>query len=87
MGRCNDHGLRMAKRPIKITALTRGSPTPGHCALPSPIPEPDVATGLHIHRRDRLGGIFHEYRHAALPARMNFRQAQGPWTEIADFEL
>ena len=46
-------------------------------ALPSPIPEPDVATGLHIHRRDRLGGIFHEYRHAALPARMNFRQAQG----------
>jgi putative transposase len=46
-------------------------------ALPSPIPEPDAATGLHIHRRDRLGGIFHEYRHAALPARMNFRQARG----------
>ena len=34
-------------------------------ALPSPIPEPDVATRLHIHRRDRLGGILHEYRHAA----------------------
>ena len=45
--------------------------------LPSPIPEPDAATGLHIHRRDRLGGIFHEYRHAALPARMNCRVAGG----------
>ena len=32
-------------------------------ALPSPIPEPDAATRLHIHRRDRLGGILHEYRH------------------------
>jgi len=46
-------------------------------ALPSPIPEPDAATGLHIHRRDRLDGNLPEYRHAALPARMNFRQAQG----------
>jgi len=34
-------------------------------ALPSPIPEPDAATRLRIHRRDRLGGILHEYRHAA----------------------
>jgi putative transposase len=34
-------------------------------ALPSPIPEPGAATRLHIHRRDRLGGILHEYRHAA----------------------
>ena len=33
-------------------------------ALPPPIPEPD-ATRLHVHRRDRLGGILHEYRHAA----------------------
>jgi putative transposase len=41
-------------------------------ALPPPIPEPDAATRLHIHRRDRLGGILHEYPHAALPARMRF---------------
>jgi len=34
-------------------------------SLPSPIPEPDAATRLHIDRRDRLGGILHEYRHAA----------------------
>jgi hypothetical protein len=31
---------------------------------PSPIPGPD-ATRLQIQRRDRLGGILHEYRHAA----------------------
>ena len=41
-------------------------------ALPSPIPEPDATTRIYIHRRDRLGGILHEYRHAALPARMRF---------------
>jgi putative transposase len=35
------------------------------CALPSPIPTPDVAARLRVHRRDRLGGILHEYRHAA----------------------
>ena len=34
-------------------------------ALPSPIPEPTAGTRLHVHRRDRLGGILHEYRHAA----------------------
>ena len=34
-------------------------------ALPSPIPEPDAATRLHVYRRDRLGGLLHEYRHAA----------------------
>jgi hypothetical protein len=34
-------------------------------ALPSPIPEPTAVTRLHIHRRDRLGGILHEHRHAA----------------------
>jgi transposase InsO family protein len=33
--------------------------------LPSPVPEPDTVTRLHIHRRDRLGGILHEYQHAA----------------------
>jgi putative transposase len=34
-------------------------------ALPPPIPEPDAATRLPVHRRDRLGGILHEYQHAA----------------------
>jgi putative transposase len=34
-------------------------------ALPPPIPEPDATTRLHVHRRDRLGGILHEYQHAA----------------------
>jgi hypothetical protein len=29
-------------------------------ALPSPIPEPGYATRLHVHRRDRLGGILHD---------------------------
>ena len=33
--------------------------------LPSPIPEPGTTTRLHIERLDRLGGILHEYRHAA----------------------
>jgi putative transposase len=33
--------------------------------LPSPIPEPGATARLHIERRDRLGGILHEYRHAA----------------------
>jgi putative transposase len=33
--------------------------------LPSPIPPTDVATHLRVYRRDRLGGILHEYRHAA----------------------
>jgi putative transposase len=39
-------------------------------ALPSPIPGLDATTRLHVHRHDHLGGILHEYRHAALPARM-----------------
>jgi putative transposase len=33
-------------------------------ALPLPIPEPGAAR-LHVRRRDRLGGILHEYQHAA----------------------
>jgi putative transposase len=43
--------------------------------LPSPITGPGAAIRLHVHRHDRLGGILHEYRHAAYPARMRFRQA------------
>ena len=34
-------------------------------ALPPPIPEPHATTPLHIRRQDHLGGILHEYRHAA----------------------
>ena len=35
------------------------------CGLPPPIPAPAAATSLDIHRHDRLGGILHEYQHAA----------------------
>jgi transposase InsO family protein len=34
-------------------------------ALPEPITDPDRLTHLNVHRRDRLGGILHEYEHAA----------------------
>jgi putative transposase len=34
-------------------------------ALPAPIPELDAATRLHVRRRDRIGGILHEYQNAA----------------------
>jgi len=34
-------------------------------ALPAPVPELVAATCLHVRRRDRLGGILHEYHHAA----------------------
>jgi transposase InsO family protein len=34
-------------------------------ALPPPIPELTAATRLDVHRRDRLGGILHEYQHTA----------------------
>jgi hypothetical protein len=33
--------------------------------LPKPIADPNRLARLHIHRRDRLGGILHEYQHAA----------------------
>jgi transposase InsO family protein len=33
--------------------------------LPEPITDPNVLTRLHVHRHDRLGGLFHEYRNAA----------------------
>ena len=34
-------------------------------ALPSPIPATDIAARLRLHRRDRLGGVLHEYWDAA----------------------
>ncbi|MFB4298586.1 integrase core domain-containing protein [Actinomadura sp. NTSP31] len=33
--------------------------------LPSPITEPDQVAQLNVRRRQRLGGILNEYRHAA----------------------
>jgi transposase InsO family protein len=33
--------------------------------LPEPITDPDRLAHLNIHRRDRLGGLLHEYDHAA----------------------
>ena len=36
--------------------------------LPEPIADPEKITHLDIHRRDRLGGILHEYHHAAWPS-------------------
>jgi hypothetical protein len=33
--------------------------------LPEPITDPDQLARLNIHRRDRLGGVLHEYEHAA----------------------
>jgi transposase InsO family protein len=33
--------------------------------LPTPLTEPDEIARLRIRRRDRLGGILHEYEHAA----------------------
>lgn len=47
-------------------------------ALPPPIARPSAATPLQIHRRDRLGRILHEYRYAALPARMRFSASTPP---------
>jgi putative transposase len=34
-------------------------------ALPSPIPATDTAARFRVHRRDRLGGVLHEYWDAA----------------------
>ena len=33
--------------------------------LPEPITDPATITHLHIRRHDRLGGLLHEYEHAA----------------------
>ncbi|GAA1633118.1 hypothetical protein GCM10009733_032550 [Nonomuraea maheshkhaliensis] len=39
---------------------------------PDPIADSERITDLDIRRRDRLGGVLHEYSHAAQPARMQF---------------
>ncbi len=43
---------------------TLASAAPLH-PLPEPITLPDQLTHLHVQRRDHLGGLLHEYRHAA----------------------
>ncbi|ADI12989.1 Integrase catalytic region [Streptomyces bingchenggensis BCW-1] len=43
---------------------TFASAAPLH-PLPEPITDPDQLAHLHIHRRDRLSGILHEYQHVA----------------------
>jgi hypothetical protein len=46
-------------------------PAPGHrertplYPLPAQVTDPDPMARLNIRRRDRLGGILHEYEHAA----------------------
>ncbi len=40
--------------------------------LPEPIADPDEIARLDIHRTVRLGGLLHEYQHAARPGRMRF---------------
>ena len=52
--------LHDSRRPHQGTANARPLR-----ALPSPIPTTDAAARLRVHRRDRLGGILHEYQHAA----------------------
>ena len=52
--------LYNSHRPHQSIANAR----PPH-ALPSPIYEPDTIARLDIRRRDRLGSILHEHRHAA----------------------
>jgi transposase InsO family protein len=43
-------------------ALSRAAPLR---ALPEPITAPERVTRLDVRRHDRLGGVLHEYRHAA----------------------
>ena len=48
------------------TAPTRRCVRPHRCARsPTPITDPDRIAHLDIRRNDRLGGIIHEYQHAA----------------------
>jgi hypothetical protein len=44
---------------------------------PQPVTDPARLDHLDIRRRDRLGGILHEYSHAARPARIQFSAPTG----------
>jgi hypothetical protein len=55
-----DHWIEAAKYLVNASA--------GFSALmplPEPITDPDQIAHLNIHRRDRIGGVLHEYQHAA----------------------
>lgn len=60
----SDHGRRIElagpHRPHRGISNAR----PLH-PLPEPITDRHKITHLHVRRRDRLGGILHEYEHAA----------------------
>ena len=58
--------LREYERHYKLHRSHRGiSNARPLCPLPEPIIDPAAITHLHIRRRDRLGGLRHEYQHAA----------------------
>jgi transposase InsO family protein len=60
------HALRQYERHYNAHRPHRGiSNARPTRPLPAPITNPDTITHLSIHRRDRLGGIIHEYEHAA----------------------
>jgi hypothetical protein len=61
-----------AARPARVRAAPQHPPTPpGNFErrpfhpLPEPIGDPDTITRLDIRRRNRLGGVLHEYERAA----------------------
>jgi transposase len=60
------HALREYERHHNLHRPHRGisNARPLH-PLPEPITDPATITRLHIHRRDRLAGLLHEYEHAA----------------------
>jgi putative transposase len=60
------HALREYERHYNAHRPHRGisNARPLH-PLPDPITDPSQLARLNIRRRDRLGGIIHEYEHAA----------------------
>ncbi|MEV5879410.1 integrase core domain-containing protein [Streptomyces sp. NPDC052101] len=66
----NQHHLRHALREFECFYNSHrphqgiGDARPLH-PLPTPITDPARIVGLDVRRRDRLGGVIHEYRHAA----------------------
>ncbi|MEU0562680.1 hypothetical protein [Dactylosporangium sp. NPDC006015] len=60
------HQIRVLERQLgkEKSAVRRERPPPLR-SLPAPITDPNKITRLDIRRRDRLGGILHEYQHSA----------------------
>jgi putative transposase len=60
------HALHQYERHFNTHRPHRGitNARPLH-PLPDPIADPDNIAQLRVHRRDRLGGLLHEYEHAA----------------------